>query len=93
MYAGSALLLVMLISIVAGLFLFSSKRYASELFPTVDILGYEDLAELTFGAAGRVSELIVEFTATFSPDTNILTTRSVARSLPSELFCLLKNLK
>ena len=58
-YAGSVLLLVMLISIVSGLFLFSSKRYASELFPTVDILGYEDLAELTFGVAGRVSRFSV----------------------------------
>ena len=67
-YAGSVLLLVMLISIVAGLFLFSSKRYASELFPTVDILGYEDLAELTFGAAGRVRELNEEFTTNFSQD-------------------------
>lgn len=55
-YSGVVFLLVMLISVVVGFFLFSSKRYTSELFPTVEILGYEDLAEVAFGAAGRVSE-------------------------------------
>ena len=54
-YASIAFFLLMIISIVVGLFLIESKRYSKELFPEVEIEGYEDLAEVSFGVIGRVS--------------------------------------
>ncbi len=46
---------VLVIATVVGLFLYDSQRICKELFPSVDIKGYSDLAELTMGKIGRVS--------------------------------------
>ncbi len=46
---------VMLISVIVGFMLFSGKRYCSELFPKMEVWGYEDLAQAAFGAVGKVS--------------------------------------
>ena len=55
-YASVVFFLIMVISIAVGLYLIESKRYSKELFPAAEIEGYEDLAEVTFGAVGRVSD-------------------------------------
>lgn len=54
-YASVVFFLIMVISVAVGLYLIESKRYSKKLFPNVEIGGYEDLAEVAFGAVGRVS--------------------------------------
>ena len=46
---------VLIIATVVGLFLYDSQRICKDLFPSVDIKGFSDLAELTMGKIGRVS--------------------------------------
>ena len=48
------LLAVVLVAIISGVYLFSSKRYCSEVFPDMEVWSYEDLAEAAFGVLGRV---------------------------------------
>lgn len=54
-YANVVFFCVMIIAVVVGLYLFTSKRRCQEVCPTMSINGYEDLAEVTFGRIGRVS--------------------------------------
>ncbi len=46
--------IVMVIAIIIGLFLYDSQKICKDLFPSVEIKGYADLAELTLGKIGRV---------------------------------------
>ena len=48
------LLAVVLVAIISGVYLFSSKHYCSEVFPDMEVWSYEDLAEAAFGVLGRV---------------------------------------
>ena len=48
------LLAVVLVAIISGVYLFSSKRYCSEVFPDMEVWSYEDVAEAAFGVLGRV---------------------------------------
>ena len=45
---------VLLIATLVGLFLYDSQKISKDLFPSVEIKGYADLAELTIGKVGRV---------------------------------------
>ena len=49
-------IVIMGISIVVGFMLFAGKRYCAELFPKMEVWGYEDLAQAAFGAVGKVRE-------------------------------------
>ena len=55
MFSSIVFLLILLISIFVGLMLYSSKRYCEELYPGMDVGGYEDIAVAAFGTIGRVS--------------------------------------
>ena len=46
--------LIMVVSVVVGFLLFSSKRYCGELYPGMAVWGYEDLALAAFGPIGKV---------------------------------------
>ena len=48
------LLLVVLVAVMSGVYLFAAKRYCTEVFPEMEVWGYEDLAQAAFGAIGRV---------------------------------------
>lgn len=56
-YSSVVFFVIMVVSIVVGVYLIESKRYSKRLFPVVEISGYEDLAEITLGSIGRVREL------------------------------------
>ena len=47
--------LVMLMSIMVGLYLYDSKRYCRNISPDIEVDGIEDLAQVAFGVVGRVS--------------------------------------
>ena len=42
-------------SIYVGKMLLNSQRYASEVYPKLEVWSYEDLAYASFGVIGRVS--------------------------------------
>ena len=46
--------LIMIISVHVGNMLFSGKRYCAEVYPGMEVWSYEDLAQATFGAIGKV---------------------------------------
>ena len=50
--------MILIIAIIAGFYLFDSQKHAKEVFPSVEIRGYADLAEIALGKFGRVSTLI-----------------------------------
>lgn len=54
-FSSVVFFLVLLISIIVGLMLYSSKSYCQELYPAMDVAGYEDIAVAAFGTVGRVS--------------------------------------
>ena len=55
LFSSVVFVTILLISVVVGLMLFSSKRYCAELFgDDVEVWGYEDLAQIAFGVAGKV---------------------------------------
>ena len=54
-FSSVVFFLILLISIFVGLMLYSSKRYCQELYPSMDVAGYEDIALAAFGTIGRVS--------------------------------------
>ena len=54
LFSSIIFFVVMVISIIVGLFLYDSQRICKDLFPSVEIKGYADLAELTIGKIGRV---------------------------------------
>lgn len=54
-FASIVFLIIMIISIIVGLYLFESKRFSQDICPMVEVRGYEDLAEIAFGVVGRVS--------------------------------------
>lgn len=49
------LLAVAIVAVMSGVYLFAAKRYCTEVFPEMEVWGYEDLAQAAFGAVGRVS--------------------------------------
>ena len=54
-FASIVFLMIMIMAIIVGLYLFESKRFAQDICPMVEVKGYEDLAEIAFGVVGRVS--------------------------------------
>lgn len=56
--ASVVFLVIMLISVIVGFMLLGGKRYCAEIFPKMEVWGYEDLAQASFGAVGKVSWLL-----------------------------------
>ena len=54
-FASIVFLMIMIMAIIVGLYLFESKRFAQDICPMAEVKGYEDLAEIAFGVVGRVS--------------------------------------
>lgn len=54
-FSSAVFLCIMLMSIVVGLYLYEAKRVCQDICPNMVVSGYEDLAEVAFGAIGRVS--------------------------------------
>ena len=54
-FASIIFLIIMIMSIIVGLYLFESKRLSQDICAMAEVRGYEDLAEITFGIVGRVS--------------------------------------
>ena len=50
--------LIMVVSVIVGFLLISAKRYSVDLYPRMDVWGYEDLAFAAFGPIGKVRQLI-----------------------------------
>ena len=59
-FSSVVFFVILMIAILTGLFLYDSQRICKDLFPSIEIKGYSDLAELTFGKIGRVSEKLVK---------------------------------
>ena len=53
--------MILIIAIIAGFYLFDSQKHAKEVFPSVEIRGYADLAEVALGKLGRVSIYIYNY--------------------------------
>lgn len=54
-FSSIVLFVIMIMSIIVGLYLYEGKRCCQEICPNMEVRGYEDLAEVAFGSVGRVS--------------------------------------
>lgn len=56
-YSSIVFFMVMVMAILVGFLLYDAKKYSHEICPGLEVKGYEDLAEGSFGAVGRVRKL------------------------------------
>ena len=56
-YSSMVFFLILIMAVLIGFLLYDAKKYSHEICPGLEVKGYEDLAEASFGALGRVSPL------------------------------------